>query len=229
MNNMTPPPLPKRAIRKKKRRIRPLALLLILLTVFAFGQMASCLISLSHNEGSQQSFTYEEPFSKAYPEIYEKIVNTAREYDIEDHVDELVAIVMVESGGQVEDVFQSSESLGLLPNSLNQDESIQQGVAFYAKLLNSKAEKGVDQDSVYQAYNFGRGFLDYIVENGGVYSFELAEAYSKEMAKGEQVPYNNPIALEYNGGYRYNYGNMFYVSLIHQALEKEAQLEMESN
>ncbi|MCB5528133.1 lysozyme family protein, partial [Fusicatenibacter saccharivorans] len=42
----------------------------------------------------------------------------AREYGISEYVNVLLAIIQVESGGMAEDVMQSSESLGLPPNSL---------------------------------------------------------------------------------------------------------------
>ena len=35
---------------------------------------------------------------------------------------------------------------------------------------------------------------------------------------GEKVSYPNPIAIPINGGWRYNYGNMFYVQLVTQYL-----------
>ena len=48
----------------------------------------------------------------------------AREYGIEDYINVLLAIIQVESGGTLEDVMQSSESMGLPPNTLNTEESI---------------------------------------------------------------------------------------------------------
>lgn len=143
----------------------------------------------------------------------------AAEYGISDHIDELMAIMHVESGGRGEDVFQSSESLGLPPNSLSREESIEQGCKFYASLLDEAKELGVDQDSVFQAYNFGTGYLYYVAQNGGHHTRRLAENFSKEYAQGRVVTYNNPIAVEANGGWRYDYGNMFYVDLIHQYLK----------
>lgn len=44
----------------------------------------------------------------------------AKEYGIEEYLNVLLAIIQVESGGTLEDVMQSSESLGLPPNSLVQ-------------------------------------------------------------------------------------------------------------
>ena len=48
----------------------------------------------------------------------------AKEYGVEEYVNILLAIIQVESGGTAEDVMQSSESLGLPPNSLSTEESI---------------------------------------------------------------------------------------------------------
>lgn len=112
--------------------------------------------------------------------------------------------------------MQSSESLGLPPNSLETDESINQGCRYFAKLLRLAAEKGCDFNTVVQAYNFGDEFLDFVAENGGTYTVELAEEYARQKSGGEEVTYLNPIALKANGGWRYKYGNMFYVQLVYQ-------------
>ena len=50
--------------------------------------------------------------------------NMPKEYGVEEYVNILLAIIQVESGGTAEDVMQSSESLGLPPNSLSTEESI---------------------------------------------------------------------------------------------------------
>ena len=61
----------------------------------------------------------------------------AKEYGVEEYVNILLAIIQVESGGTAEDVMQSSESLGLPPNSLSTEESIKQGVKYFSELLAS--------------------------------------------------------------------------------------------
>ena len=48
----------------------------------------------------------------------------AKEYGISEYVNVLLSIIQVESGGTAEDVMQSSESLGLPPNSLDTESSI---------------------------------------------------------------------------------------------------------
>lgn len=134
----------------------------------------------------------------------------ASEYDISDYVPILLAIIAVESGGTAEDVMQSSESLGLPPNTLDTESSIEQGTKYLADLLQSAETKEVDDSTVLQSYNYGGAFIDYVADRGKSYRFELAESFAKERSGGNKVTYSNPIAVEKNGGWRYGYGNMFY-------------------
>ena len=79
----------------------------------------------------------------------------------------LLAIIQVESGGTAIDVMQSSESLGLPPNSLSTEESIKQGCKYFASLLSSCKAKGMnDINVVIQSYNYGGGYTDYVAKNG---------------------------------------------------------------
>ncbi len=82
--------------------------------------------------------------------------------------------------------------------------------------LKRAKQLGVDGDSIVQAYNYGGGFLDYVAKNGKKYSFELAESFAKQHSGGVRVTYKNAISTAKNGGWRYNYGNMFYVMLVQQ-------------
>ena len=142
-----------------------------------------------------------------------------REFGIEDHVMTILAIMQVESGGTAEDVMQCSESLGLPPNSLSTEASIKQGCKYFSELLASAKTLGInDINASIQSYNFGGGFLNYVVSHGKSYAYELAESFSKEKSGGVLVSYPNPIAIPINGGKRYNYGNQFYVMLVSQYL-----------
>lgn len=142
----------------------------------------------------------------------------ARQYGIEEYVNVLLAIIQVESGGTLTDVMQSSESLGLPPNTLGTEESIGQGCKYFSELLASAEAKGCDLNAVIQSYNYGGGFLNYVSSRGKKYTFELAESFAREKSGGRKVTYTNPIAVEKNGGWRYNYGNMFYVLLVSEYL-----------
>lgn len=142
-----------------------------------------------------------------------------KEFGISEYVSYILAIMQVESGGKGQDVMQSSESLGLAPNTLSTEASIKQGCKYFSELLHSAKVKGIeDINASVQSYNYGGGFLDYLSSNGKKYSYELAENFSKEKSGGVKVSYSNPIATPINGGWRYNYGNQFYVKLVAQYL-----------
>ncbi|MFC5714389.1 lysozyme family protein [Thalassorhabdus alkalitolerans] len=103
----------------------------------------------------------------------------AEEHGIPEHVDLLMAKTMQESGGQLDDVMQSSESLGLPRNTITDpEESIDVGTAYFAQVLE---QANGDVKLALQSYNFGHGFIDYANEhNSGEYSKELAIEFSRE-------------------------------------------------
>ena len=143
----------------------------------------------------------------------------AKEYGISEYVPYLLAIIQVESGGTAEDVMQSSESMGLPPNSLDTESSIKQGCKYFASLLSSAESQGIeDINVVIQSYNYGGGYIGYVASNGKKHSFTLAENFARDKSGGKKVTYTNPIAVARNGGWRYGYGNMFYVELVSQYL-----------
>lgn len=151
----------------------------------------------------------------AYQETVEK---HALEEGIEEYTPYLMAIMQVESQGKGSDVMQSSESLGLLPNSLGPEESIRQACFYFSTLLKIADKKECDLLSVIQAYNFGPGYLEFVAGKGGKHSRELAEEFSGERSSWNKTQYMNPIAIARNGGWRYTFGNMFYVDLVTQYL-----------
>lgn len=137
----------------------------------------------------------------------------AQEYGGSQYVPYILALMQIESGGRGGDPMQSSESLGLPPNTIQDpNKSIQQGVKYFIENMKSAEKKGADVKTALQAYNYGGGYVDYAVANGGgKYSFETAKAFSKNMAHGVKVTYINEISTKLGYDYRYNYGNMFYV------------------
>ena len=142
----------------------------------------------------------------------------AQQNGISDYVYVLLAIIQVESEGKLEDVMQSSESAGLPVNTLGTEDSIKQGCKYFAELVAKADRLGCDMDAIIQAYNYGSGFLDFVAKNGKRYTFELAQEVSRQHSGGVKVTYKNEISTPINGGWRYNYGNMFYVKLVKQFL-----------
>ena len=133
------------------------------------------------------------------------VADYAEQNGISEYTDVLLAIMQVESGGELDDLMQSSGSLELPSDSLQQEASIRQGCSYFAHLL-------------HQAYNYGSGFIDYVAEHGGKYTLELSEKFAQQQSGGATVPYDNPIAVKRNDGWRYAYGNMFYAKLVNQHL-----------
>ena len=135
---------------------------------------------------------------------YEPVIaEFAKQYGVSDYVELLMAQMQQESGGRGGDPMQSSESLGLPPNTLNDPvKSIQQGVKNFSELM--KKAKG-NVKIVIQSYNFGSGFIDYALKHGG-YSKQVALAFSQMMAaKQHWTSYGDPNYVDhvlryYTGG-----------------------------
>lgn len=116
---------------------------------------------------------------------YEEIVHGALlEYELEEHVPLVLAIMMQESGGTASlDVMQASESIGLPPNTITDPVySIEVGVAHFEKVLAKQERLGVDLDTAIQSYNYGSGYMDFVAANGGKHSAALAQAFSEQQA-----------------------------------------------
>ncbi|MGM0941325.1 MAG: lysozyme family protein [Bacillota bacterium] len=144
------------------------------------------------------------------------VTEYANKYGIPEYTQVILAIIMVETRGAALDIMQSSESLGLPPNTLTDPiESIDAGVKHLASVVEDAKQKGLDYWTPIQSYNYGTGFNNYINNNGKMYTFDLSSEFSKNQANGVRVNYSNPIA-DFNDNYRYKYGNMYYVMLIQQ-------------
>lgn len=164
----------------------------------------------------QEKEKNEHEISQAVTAYKPLVEQYAKASGVEAYVDVLLAMMMVETRGEGNDVMQSSESLGLPINSLEPEASIEQGCKVFASHLEYSQRLGCDLDSVIQSYNFGPGYLEYVAGNGKVHTFDLACEFAEKMSGGEKVEYVNDLSSERNGGWRYNYGNMFYVELVHR-------------
>ena len=181
------------------------------LPVFAIFFAFSLLIFLYRKQN-----VYHWYFPKTVLQHREMLEKVAKEKDLSSDLEVLYAIMNVESGGRLKDVMQSSESMGLPVNTLGTEDSIEQGLRYYKELKEKTRELSLDEKSLWQAYNYGIGFLYYVKEHGGQYQDSLAENFAKEQSGGKLVAYKNKLATKENGGYRYQYGNMFYARLIEE-------------
>ena len=142
-------------------------------------------------------------------------------------VDLVLAMIYTETKGKTDDVMQSSErSTGGTNAITEQKESIRQGVRVLSDNLEAAVHHKVDPWTAVQAYNFGKTYIDYVADNGGVNTVELANAYSKDVVapslgntSGKTYTYYQPVAMYYGGGKLYtNGGNIYYA--------KEVQLNL---
>lgn len=161
----------------------------------------------------------EDLLSEEVVEYRDTVLEYAEQEGILSYTPVLMAIMEVETKGTGSpDVMQSSVSGGYPSNSLGPEESIEQACIYFSRLLEIAQERDCDLSAVIQAYNYGPDYLRYVEENGGTHSLELAEQFAGQRADWKTVTYTNPITEDYNDGWRYAYGNMFYELLVRQYL-----------
>ncbi|WP_231514885.1 lysozyme family protein [Oceanobacillus salinisoli] len=174
---------------------------------------AICMISLL----SMEEYKSEE--SRTYPQISEEVrqyrplvEKYAAEYDVTEYVDVLLAMMMQESGGRGDDPMQSSESYCGEVGCINDPElSIKQGIYYFSEVL--KDAEG-DLELAIQSYNFGRGFIDYVLEESGRYTQDIAIDFSQEMY--EKAPNKSIYTCLREEAKQYNacYGDIYYVKSV---------------
>lgn len=100
-------------------------------------------------------------------------------YNLTEYADLLLVIIQMESNGKLPDVMQSSESIGLPPNSIvDPVRSIEVGVAHFKSIYDDMNKYNVDIQTLIQSYNFGNGFIPYVANNGGVWKQSLSDKFA---------------------------------------------------
>ena len=130
----------------------------------------------------------------------------------------VLAMIYTETKGKNSDVMQSSESAtGQTDTITDNKESIRQGVQTLSDNLELASEKKVDVWTAVQAYNFGQAYIDYVAQNGGENTLELAKKYSKEVVApslgnvtGKTYSYYNVLSIFYGPKLYINGGNYYY-------------------
>lgn len=156
----------------------------ILLIVLLSGTLVA--ISFFTIDDSEKLIKSNIIFTKKVEKYRPLVEKYAKENDIEDHVETLLAMMMQESGGRGDDPMQSSESLCGEVGCINDPEqSIEQGVTYFANAL--ETAQG-DVALAIQAYNFGIGFIHYVNKKDEPFSEELAIQFSREMYENAEDP-----------------------------------------
>ena len=124
------------------------------------------ILSGGEEESEEKVDIYEEsPLSEEVEALRPDILAELKKYGKEEYINLFLALVMQESGGQGEDVFQCSESLGKAPNSIDKKQSIEHGVKVLCGYLDHdkiKVSSPDDLDNIktaLQAYNYGGGWI----------------------------------------------------------------------
>nr|WP_255485856.1 lysozyme family protein [Sporosarcina sp. BP05] len=156
------------------------------------------------------------------------------------YVSLLLAIIQVETGGVgTRDIMQSSESAGHPRNYWQTEElSVRQGVKHLKSIVNILEGFGAGFESnsklLAQAYNFGSAFAGYVGRQGGEYSLDIAEQYSKNVVApslgnytGITYSYVNAVSNNLGKPYLYrNGGNFMYGDLVAQYINPYAEGEL---
>ncbi|MGN7179054.1 lysozyme family protein [Cytobacillus sp. SAFR-174] len=201
--------------KKRTRRSSNIALLLffIVLSLVLFDQfkqlnLKETAVSFLPNMVSKDVQNYTPLLEKELKEV-----------NLEEYTLVLAAIMQQESKGKGGDPMQASESAGLPPNSIQDPEqSIKQGVKHFQKALNYGNQKNVDFPAVIQAYNMGIGYIDFVAEQGGKHSEEIAKQFSLKQAE------KNPELYDCGGDknnfrYPYCYGDFSYTTKVTKNIE----------
>ena len=186
------------------------------------------LVAILDDDASQKrssNFATNVNLSETVLQYKGAVSEACSKHGISEYVPYILAIMEEESHGIGNDVMQSSESLGLPPNSLSVKESIEQGVSYFSSLIKQGASLGVtDIDAVLQAYNFGGGYLYYVSQNGWMHTYSLAKQFSKEKALEWGDPntytYINEVSKKHGDQFLYGYGNFHYVDLVKQHISE---------
>ena len=162
-----------------KKQILTAIFVLIVAFVLLIVVIASLFQQQQSNAGTYGAGDIPEAVQQYEPQIKKEL----EKYGRADQVNMVLAITTQESGGTASlDIMQASESLGLPPNTIqNPMRSIQVGVEYFDETMAQAENAGVDTDTAIQSYNMGAGYIDFVANNGGEHSVELAQQFSNKM------------------------------------------------
>lgn len=138
-------------------------------------------------------------------------------YNLGEKTAVLLGIMYQESRGEGNDPMQSSESLGLKPNEIQETSlSIKQGVKHFAQMYKYGTEKDVSMDTIIQSYNMGPGYIDFIAsQEVKQHSEDSAKNFSK--MKVDQNPEMYTCGgNKKNFRYPYCYGDFTYATKVNE-------------
>ncbi|MGX5434993.1 lysozyme family protein [Bacillus toyonensis] len=205
---------------KNTSKIRIIILLFI--SILGLGTMLGILY-LNHKTNIQQNKAL--ATEKRVLQYELTLKKELEKYNLGEKTAVLLGIMYQESRGEGNDPMQSSESLGLKPNEIQETSlSIKQGVKHFAKMYKYGTEKDVSMETIIQSYNMGSGYIDFIAsQEVKQHSEDSAKKFSK--MKVDQNP-----ALYTCGGnknnfrYPYCYGDFTYATKVNEKIKHIEEL-----
>lgn len=169
------------AIQEAIKHRKKIAMLLLIL-IMAFIIIVASVLSFFQNQQASKTFEQGE-IPQAVLQYQEAIQKELAKYGREEHLNLVLAITTQESGGTASlDIMQASESLGLAPNTIQDPQySIEVGVRYFDQVLDEAENAEVDLATAVQSYNMGSGYINFVANNGGKHTTELAQQFSSQM------------------------------------------------
>jgi hypothetical protein len=128
----------------------------------------------------------------------------------------VLSVIMQESGGRGDDPMQASESkCGEVGCIEDPEESVAYGIDHFLRMLE---EADGEEDVAIQAYNFGAGFIDFVKENGGAFSEDLAVRFAQEQYKRVENPETYRCIRPESEELDACYGDIHYVKAVYSYL-----------
>lgn len=192
------------------------AIVLTVICVSLLLVLISCLGSKeAHDAQAAPAASYASytPVSKKVESYRERVLQEAKKYGKEQYIELFLAVMMQESGGYGNDIFQCSESLGLPPNTLDVDASIRQGVKYLSAMLDkAKVPNPQAIETIklaIQGYNMGGGYIDYALKADGHWTQENVMAYARDKSGGVR---NSDARAKLLGPWRF--GDSYYTEHV---------------
>lgn len=186
--------------------------------VFFFGSIVILISLIGLFSGNllsdinqKQNYAIEERLLQFKPIIEKEL----EKYNLGDKTTTLLGIIYQESRGEGTDPMQSSESLELKRNEIQDvNLSIEQGVKHFAQMYQYGIEKDVGMDTIIQSYNMGPKYIEFIA---GQQSKKHSEKLAKEFSK-MKVDQNPDLYTcgdnKKNFRYPYCYGDFTYATKV---------------
>ncbi|MFT9846192.1 lysozyme family protein [Aneurinibacillus sp. REN35] len=199
------------------RRIKKwIGILFIGTGLVIMGLTLLILASVFMNREGDEARPPSQPYDR-YEKVkrYEPMLRSELEkYNLEEYTEVMVALMYQESRGEGGDPMQASESAGLPPGTIDDPKrSIRQGVKHFQQVLRYGQKRKVDFPTIIQAYNMGRGYIDFVAANGKKHNENLAKQFSSIQVKKEPHVYNCGGDRE-NFRYPYCYGDFSYTTKV---------------